>query len=774
MNLGSPLGTAAIGRHIPFYILLVDARNFPCYRYGNSSGGRSGLASELCTPSPTHQSPNNAWSERLPEVTFQSSRLIMPMPNLLFSLHDRDAHPSVPAGGWVVESIALSENPQPQDWSHIRGDINWILRLNWAHNGTDGTIPLRGQYDEFAKRCTDYLMTTRGAYVVIIANEPNHAQEYPNGTPITPEEYADCFNRCYASITNERPDIEVLCAAVAPWDVTSGIDWLAYYKRMLTAVTDCDGLAVHGYTHGADPNLIWSIEKQHGWYWHFPVIYQTIQAIPARFADRPVHVTETDQGDNAWADINSGWVQNAYQSVDEHNRSPGTQKIVSLALYRWRGDKYEIYNKGGVMDDFNRAVSHGYLSPGTQPEPTPPRPTPKPPEPTRPGGSRPDAVWDPRLTARGCTVTPATVAEGGKVYRLTVGKWFDEEQAGGRVNIFMRVLDEAGNLAVGVPLTQFWSSGEDTKPSEVKSDPFLEASGLGAQYSGDFGMTNVAPSYGVVIDGANPSDKINGCGLGSIEQPNYKIHTAYFFEWQLSTEGTTPPLPPTPTDIETGYVTARAGLNVRSGPSAEFEVLGTLAYGSTVLWDGSVHDWMHVVDGWVSGEYVDAGEALGPASIRAVPGTASGGALVHPLPNAVITQNFYENAAYYDLYGLPGHDGVDLAGVAQGTPIASMAAGIVSRIDYDDGYGNFVMLAHDQLGAYTVYCHASEILVVIGASVSAGEAVALVGSTGNSSAPHLHLEVREMNADGSYRDGAPMPRGRVDPRTWCFLHGLTL
>jgi hypothetical protein len=479
------------------------------------------------------------------------------MSKLLYSIHDRDAHPSVPAGGWVVESIALSENPQPQDWSQVRGDINWILRLNWAHNGKDGTIPLRGQYDEFAKRCTDYLMTTRGAYVVVIANEPNHAQEYPNGTPITPEEYADCFNRCYASITNERPDIEVLCAAVAPWDVTSGIDWLAYYKRMLTAVTDCDGLAVHGYTHGADPNLIWSTEKQHGWYWHFPVIYQTIQAIPARFASRPVHVTETDQSDGAWADTNSGWVQNAYQSVDEHNRSPGTQKIVSLALYRWRGDKYEIYNKGGLMDDFNRAVSHGYLSPGAQPDPTPPRPTPEP----GPGGSpptptpEPDAVWDQRLTARGCTMTPASAAPSGgaehgageKVYRLTVGKWFDEEQAGGRVNIFMRVLDEAGNLAVGVPLTQFWSSGEDTKPSEVKSDPFLEAAGLGAQYSGDFGMTNLAPSYGVVIDGANPSDKINGCGLGSIEQPNYKIHTAYFFEWQLSSAPSglpiTPPLP---------------------------------------------------------------------------------------------------------------------------------------------------------------------------------------------------------------------------------------
>lgn len=72
-------------------------------------------------------------------------------------------------------------------------------------------------------------------------------------------------------------------------------------------------------------------------------------------------------------------------------------------------------------------------------------------------------------------------------------------------------------------------------------------------------------------------------------------------------DATTPPTePPTtpPGNIHTGVVTAPAGLNVRSGPSAEATKLGALAAGSTVLYDSEDNGWLHLVPGYVSAEYV--------------------------------------------------------------------------------------------------------------------------------------------------------------------------
>lgn len=630
---------------------------------------------------------------------------------LLYGIHDQSAHPLVPAGGWIVESIALAENPQPQNWTQVRGDINWILRLNYAHNGRDGTIPLRGQYDEFAKRCMNYMAETKGANVVIIGNEPNHKQEYPNNVPIEPEDYATCFNLCYRAITHERPDVEVCVAAVAPWDITSGMDWLAYYKRMLDGVIECDGLAVHGYSHGADPNLIWSTEKVQGWYWHFPVVYQTIQAIPPEFADRPVHVTETDQGDHAWLDVNSSWVQNAYKSVNDHNETPGTQKICSLALYRWRGDKYAIHDKPQVQNDFLAAVAQRYRSPIVDvpllppTQPTPPEP-PRPPTPT----PEPEAIdWDPRLTVRGCTLQPALLVGTEQIVeRVRIGRWFDRDQAQGRVNIYVRLLDDAGNLAVGVPVTQFWNGGSATKPTERKRDPWLASMGLGDSYSLDFPMNVVAPAYGIRIDSGNFGDIIDGCGLGSIEQPNYKIHTAYFFEWQLS--------------------------SVPHGP-------GT-------------------------------GEPEPPGT--SPPLQPGGGDLVHPLPGARITQHWGQNGEDYARFGMWGHNGCDLGGRPLRTPVRSMAIGVVAMSDFDPGYGHYVRVDHGNLGCYAMYCHLDEPGAAVGTWLDVGDTVGLLGTSGNSTGVHLHLEIRLQNKDGTYREDCPMSKGRCDPETWCAMYGLKL
>ena len=86
------------------------------------------------------------------------------------------------------------------------------------------------------------------------------------------------------------------------------------------------------------------------------------------------------------------------------------------------------------------------------------------------------------------------------------------------------------------------------------------------------------------------------------------------------------------------------------------------------------------------------------------------------------------------------HEGIDI-GCAYGTPNRAAAAGTVIYSGWLGGYGNLVVVDHGN-GLSTAYAHASSLLVGVGQSVAQGETVSLVGSTGNSSGPHLHFEVR--------------------------------
>jgi murein DD-endopeptidase MepM/ murein hydrolase activator NlpD len=62
----------------------------------------------------------------------------------------------------------------------------------------------------------------------------------------------------------------------------------------------------------------------------------------------------------------------------------------------------------------------------------------------------------------------------------------------------------------------------------------------------------------------------------------------------------------------------------------------------------------------------------------------------------------------------------------------------------------------------------------MGQTLKAGDVIGLLGTTGNSTGAHLHTEIRLHDEDGSYRRDTPMAAGRVDPETWCCLHGLRL
>ena len=85
------------------------------------------------------------------------------------------------------------------------------------------------------------------------------------------------------------------------------------------------------------------------------------------------------------------------------------------------------------------------------------------------------------------------------------------------------------------------------------------------------------------------------------------------------------------------------------------------------------------------------------------------------------------------------HGGVDFAGKL-GSDIVSVAAGVVTWADRRYGYGNLVEINHGN-GYVTRYGHAQEILVSVGDTVKKGDVLALMGSTGRSTGPHVHFEV---------------------------------
>lgn len=86
------------------------------------------------------------------------------------------------------------------------------------------------------------------------------------------------------------------------------------------------------------------------------------------------------------------------------------------------------------------------------------------------------------------------------------------------------------------------------------------------------------------------------------------------------------------------------------------------------------------------------------------------------------------------------HTGLDIA-APTGTEIKVVADGTVTSASYSGAYGNLVKVDHGN-GIETWYAHTSKMYVSVGQQVSAGEVIATVGSTGNSTGAHLHLEIR--------------------------------
>jgi murein DD-endopeptidase MepM/ murein hydrolase activator NlpD len=120
---------------------------------------------------------------------------------------------------------------------------------------------------------------------------------------------------------------------------------------------------------------------------------------------------------------------------------------------------------------------------------------------------------------------------------------------------------------------------------------------------------------------------------------------------------------------------------------------------------------------------------------------------------------YHLTAGFGDCSGLWSHchTGLDFAGPT-GTPIHAVAGGVVTSTGYEGAYGNQTIVTLDD-GTEIWYCHQNAYAVSVGDTVVAGQVIGYIGSTGNTTGPHLHLEVRPGGGDPVDPFGALVANG---------------
>ncbi|MFD7129120.1 MULTISPECIES: LysM peptidoglycan-binding domain-containing M23 family metallopeptidase [Streptomyces] len=138
---------------------------------------------------------------------------------------------------------------------------------------------------------------------------------------------------------------------------------------------------------------------------------------------------------------------------------------------------------------------------------------------------------------------------------------------------------------------------------------------------------------------------------------------------------------------------------------------------------------------------------------------ATGSGWSAPLASANVTTQYRASGASWSS---GYHTGSDFQ-AASGTPVLAIGPGTVVSAGNSGSYGNEVVIKHED-GMYSQYAHQSSLNVSVGQTVTGGQQIGLSGSTGNSTGPHLHFEVRTGPSYGS----------DIDPIAYLRQHGVSV
>lgn len=213
-----------------------------------------------------------------------------------------------------------------------------------------------------------------------------------------------------------------------------------------------------------------------------------------------------------------------------------------------------------------------------------------------------------------------------------------------------------------------------------------------------------------------------------------------------------PPSQPalSPTELPTVAVPADNDSNVIVAPNAAAPTTLEAESNTTVILESEANDGLAAAPSVILMERSSGQRIIlnpGQDIVVALPNdrveSSASETLLYPLPAVFpVTSGF--GMRVHPISGLASfHQGIDL-GAPTGTPILAAYSGQVIASGYAGGYGKAVVLAHDD-SRRTRYAHMSEIHVSEGDWINQGDIVGLVGSTGNSTGPHLHFEFWQRN-----------------------------
>ena len=312
----------------------------------------------------------------------------VPIPSHIFGIHDPGGEQRmVNAGkrGWVLTTVQVNGADHTGDFAGLTNvGLGVLVRLNHGY-GSAGTLPVSTQYAAFAQQCAAFVAGSTGAHIWIIGNETNFPLERPGnnngvgGEVITPALYAQCFALVRAAIKNVagHADDWVVPAPPAPWNAQTTYaenpsgDWVQYWIDLLNACVQRnappDALALHTYTHGWTANLIADEATMDPPFqnrrYNFRAYRDFLGAVPTTLRGLPVLITEAQP--ISWQNQNTGWVQAAYQELNNWNAVAANQPIQALCLLRWQaipGDPagWCFSNKPEALADFDAALQNDY------------------------------------------------------------------------------------------------------------------------------------------------------------------------------------------------------------------------------------------------------------------------------------------------------------------------------------------------------------------------------------------------------------------------------
>ena len=128
-----------------------------------------------------------------------------------------------------------------------------------------------------------------------------------------------------------------------------------------------------------------------------------------------------------------------------------------------------------------------------------------------------------------------------------------------------------------------------------------------------------------------------------------------------------------------------------------------------------------------------------------------------------ISQYFGQNPELYKRWNLKGHNGVDFA-LPSNTPLIAGVDGKIAEVNFDpNGFGNYIKIFDEKQKAAFLFAHLNVVLTKPGKYVSKFEIIGLSGSTGYSTAPHLHYGIYQIDEKGNRLNADNGYNGYIDP-----------